>query len=144
MRQSWEVPSARLVNNMYTRKNRLNASPDCNENWLSVFVVGNMWNSFPLNCESGWTLNYLWQSLVPLDISTDSIILIRRVRGYSRFFLPTDRVNFLALTEGVVYVWRSESSNYACINKMVISADCGWGSIEVDGWPGEIREQVGT
>jgi len=92
----------------------------------------------------GWTLNYLWQSLVPLDISTDSIIVIRRVRGYSRFFLPTDRVNFLALTEGVVYVWRSESSNYACINKMVISADCGWGSIEVDGWPGEIREQVGT
>jgi len=34
----------------------------------------------------GWTLNYLWQSLVPLDIPTDSIIVIRRVRGYSRFF----------------------------------------------------------
>jgi len=60
------------------------------------------------------------------------------------FYLLSGSAKLLKFVSLDVHVWRSEISNYACINKMVISADCGWGSIEVDGWPGEIREQVGT
>ena len=99
---------------------------DCTQSYqcmrCSIVYCVAVWNSSQVWKKSVWVISFVFQSLHPLDTSSECM-------GSVHLLLVVERVNECMFQDGIIFTFFSSISN--CVEMLTVSSACGSGPIYV-------------